>query len=419
MSGTRMRRETSYAGGPVGRYLLLGATVFLMLMGLVMVYSASSVADFVRLGDSAYHLKRQVAWILAGILVLFLASRFDYRLLRKLAIPAWLSAFLLLVAVFALGVVRGGARRWIPLGSVGTLQPSEYMKVVCVLLTAALATEFRRGKLGETQLLARVALFAGLAASLVLLQRDLGTTFAIVISVVVVLFLAGIHLRWIGFAALATGVLGALAIWNEPYRLARLVAFLDPWKDAQGKGYQTVQALLAFGTGGIDGIGIGLSRQKFFYLPEAHTDFILAIIGEEAGLIGTLAIVAGFALFAYAGFRIALGARDTFGRLLAGGLTAMIAAQAIMNMMAVTSLMPVTGKPLPFVSFGGSSMLFTMLCVGLILSVSRYGAARKAGARQIPSDEESMGAVSLERRRDSRAHLSGAGGGRGAVRRRA
>ena len=254
---------------------------------------------------------------------------------------------------------------------------------------------------------------------LVLLQPDLGTTLAIVVSVALVLYLGGIRLRWIGFAALGTVVLGAFAIWQEPYRAARFVAFLDPWKDAQGKGYQTVQALLAFGTGGIDGIGLGLSRQKFFYLPEAHTDFILAIIGEEVGLLGTLAIVLAFGVFAYAGFRIALSARDTFGRMLAGGLTAMIAAQAVMNMMAVTSLMPVTGKPLPFVSFGGSSMLFTMVCVGLILSVSRYGAARARSTREVPIDEESTGALPSERRRDSRAHLSRAVGGRGAVRRRA
>lgn len=414
-----MTRETYYAGGPGARFLLLGVTVSLMLVGLVMIYSAASVSDFVRYGDSAHHLKRQLLWIVLGTIALLLTSQIDYRRLRTLAVPAWFVALGLLLAVLVLGVVRGGARRWIPLGPLGQLQPSEYAKVVCVFLTAALVTEFKRRRIDEKQLLSRVAISVGIVSALVLLQPDLGTMLAIVVSVALVLFLGGIHLRWIGFAALGTVILGALAIWQEPYRAARFVAFLDPWQDPQGKGYQTVQALLAFGTGGVDGIGLGLSRQKFFYLPEAHTDFILAIIGEEIGLIGTLAIVVGFALFAYAGFRIALGARDTFGRMLAAGLTAMICAQAVMNMMAVTSLMPVTGKPLPFVSFGGSSMLFTMVCVGLILSVSRYGTASGRSVREVPRDEESTSALPLERRRDGRAHISRAGGGRGAARRRA
>ena len=414
-----MTREPSYAGGATARYLLLAATAFLMLVGLVMVYSASSVADFVLYADSAHHLKRQLMWIAAGSIALYVASRLDYRRLRRLAVPAWASAFLLLVAVFAIGVVRGGARRWIPLGTFGTLQPSEYTKAVCVFLVAALATEWKRGEVSERQLLGRTVVFVGIVAGLVLAQRDLGTTLAIVVSVVLVLFLAGVRLRWMGAAILGIGALGFVAIWRESYRLARFVAFLDPWADAQGKGYQTVQALLAFGTGGIDGIGLGLSRQKFFYLPEAHTDFILAIVGEEAGLVGTIGIVLAFGVFTYAGFRIALGCRDTFGRLLAGGLTGMIAVQAVMNMMAVTSLMPVTGKPLPFVSFGGSSMLFTMMCVGLILSVSRFGATKRRSVREVPSDEESTGAIALERRRDGRTHIPRTGGGRGAVRRRA
>jgi cell division protein FtsW len=413
-----VRKEKVYAGGAVARYLLLGATVFLVLVGLVMIYSASSVADFVRQNNSAYHLERQLIWILLGTVVLLLSSRFDYRLLRRLAVPAWLIGLGLLVAVLLLGEVRGGAQRWISFPVVGNLQPSEYVKVVCILLTAVLAYEFKRGKLSETQFLGRVAVYVGVAAALVLLQKDLGTTLAIVISVIMVLFLAGVRVRWIGLATVATAALGGLAAWREPYRFARLVAFADPWKDPLEKGYQTIQALLAFGTGGADGIGLGLSRQKFFYLPEAHTDFILAIIGEEAGLIGTLAVLGGFAVFTYAGFKIALGVRDTFGRLLAGGLTAMIAIQAAMNMMAVTGLMPVTGKPLPFVSFGGSSMLFPMLCVGLILSVSRYGAERTA-LREVASGEESSRAIASERWRDSGPRVPGAGRSRGTARRRA
>jgi cell division protein FtsW len=346
-------------------------------------------------------------------------SRLDYRGLKTLAMPAWWLALALLVTVNVLGVVRGGARRWIPLGPLGTLQPSEYTKVACVLLAAALVAEWWRGRITENQLLGRTAVFVGTAAALVLLQPDLGTTLSIVLSVAIVLFLGGIRLRWMGMAALLMGAVAGIAILAEPFRLARLAAFVDPFKYAQGKGYQSVQALLAFGTGGIDGVGLGLSRQKFFYLPEAHTDFILAIIGEEIGLLGTLAIVCAFVAFTYAGFRIALGARDTFGRVLAAGLTASIATQAVMNMAAVTGLMPVTGKPLPFVSFGGSSMLFTMACVGLVLSVSRFGAAAPRVVRIQPQDKESSGAFLDERRRDSRAHISRSGSSRGAARKRA
>ena len=391
----------------------------MMLAGLVMIFSAASVSDYVHYGSSYHHLLRQTMWILIGSVVLVVLSRFDYRRLKSLAMTGWWIAFGLLITVQLLGVVRGGARRWIQLGPLGTLQPSEYTKLACVLLVAALVTEWWRGRLSEKQLLGRVAVFVGAAAVLVLLQKDLGTTVSIILSVAIVLFLGGLRLRWMGVSALVLGAVAAIAIAVEPFRVARLMAFADPFKYAQGKGYQSVQALLAFGTGGIDGIGLGLSRQKFFYLPEAHTDFILAIIGEEAGLIGTLAICCGFVLFTYAGFRIALGTRDTFGRLLAAGLTAMISTQAVMNMAAVTGLMPVTGKPLPFVSFGGSSMVFTMACVGLVLSVSRYGAASPRAVRSQPQDKESSGAFLDERRRNSRTHLSRSGGSRGAAERRA
>jgi cell division protein FtsW len=414
-----MARPTGYAGGPVARYLLLGATVFLMLAGLVMIFSAASVSDFVHFGDSYHHLLRQAAWIVFGSIIMVVLSQFDYRRLKTLAMPAWWLAFALLAVVNLLGVVRGGARRWIPLGPLGTLQPSEYARVACVLLAAALVTEWWHGRIAEKQLLWRTTVCVGSIAALVILQPDLGTTLAIVLSVVIVLFLGGIRLRWMGMAGLLLAAVAGLAIVAEPFRVHRLMAFLDPFKYAQDKGYQSVQALLAFGTGGVGGVGLGLSRQKFFYLPEAHTDFILAIIGEEIGLLGTLAIVCAFVAFAYAGFRIALGARDTFGRLLAAGLTASIGAQAVMNMAAVTGLLPVTGKPLPFVSFGGSSMLFTMACVGIVLSVSRFGAAAPRAVRTQPQDKESSGAFLDERRRDSRARISRAGSSRGAARKRA
>jgi cell division protein FtsW len=409
-----------YAGGPSARYLLLGSAAVLILLGTVMIFSAASVSDLVRRGTSSYHFLRQLAFVGAGVVAALALDRFDYRRLRSSANALWTGAVVLLVATFALGVVRGGARRWIPLG-LFNLQPSELAKVACVLAAAALVVEWRKGKLDTRTFLYRACVLVGLPALLVVLQPDLGTAVSLVMAVAIVLFLGGIPLRWITVAALASVGLAVLGIMAEPYRIKRVLAFMDPWDDPMGKGYQTIQALIAFGTGGLDGLGLGMSRQKFFYLPEAHTDFIFAIIGEELGLIGTLAVVVAFCVFLYAGVRIALGARDDFGRLVAGGLTGMIAVQAVMNMAAVTGVMPVTGKPLPFLSFGGSSMLVTMICLGLILSVSRFGARAPGAVRVRPARSEKAElhhASADERRQNSRTRQSGPGG-RGTARRRA
>jgi cell division protein FtsW len=217
---------------------------------------------------------------------------------------------------------------------------------------------------------------------------------------------------------LVAGIAGVVVlIAVAPYRMRRITAFINPFADPQGAGYQSIQSLYAFGSGGLDGVGLGMSRQKFFYLPAAHNDFIFAIIGEELGLLGALSVVAAFAVMAYAGVRIALGARDTYGRVLAGGLTAMLVTQAIMNMGAVTGLMPVTGIPMPLVSSGGSSMVITMFSFGIILSVSTYGA--RAARREYHGSKESAGARSVERRGNRRSHLSGIDGGRSSTRRRA
>ncbi|MBI5230657.1 MAG: cell division protein FtsW, partial [Coriobacteriales bacterium] len=298
------------------------------------------------------------------------------------------------------------------------LQPSEFAKIAALIAVAGLTVEWRRGKLTDGDFIKRVLIFAGVPALLVMFQPDLGTALALVIGVGIVLFLGGIPMGWIGAVVGFVGVLGVVGIMAEPYRMQRVVAFMDPFADPLGKGYQTVQALLAFGTGNVTGLGLGMSRQKFFYLPEAHTDFIFAIIGEEAGLIGAISIVIAFAVFLYAGVRIAIGARDSFGSLLAGGLTGMIGVQAVMNMAAVTSMMPVTGKPMPFVSYGGSSMIVTLGCVGLILSVSRFGGkAPRAVKTPRPAREKTPREGLDERRRNGRAHLPGARRGSGSRKR--
>jgi cell division protein FtsW len=308
--------------------------------------------------------------------------------------------------------------RWIDLGGV-TVQPSEYAKLACVLVAAHLLTLRHSRKITGKEFWGRLALACGVVVVLVMAQPDMGTTVAILIAVYMVLLLGGVSWRLLtGVFVSGVGV-AAMAIALAPYRAARFLAFLDPWADPQGNGYQSVQALLAFGSGGLDGVGLGMSRQKFFYLPAAHTDFIFAIIGEELGLVGTLATVGGFLVFAYAGVRIALGARDPFGRLVAGGVTSMIVTQAVLNMAAVTGLMPVTGIPMPLVSSGGSSLTFTLGCIGLLLSVSTYGTRGVRGLVQTAEERKPVRASLDERRGNRRAHLSRADGGRRAVRRRA
>lgn len=412
-----MDHKNVLAGGPLPRYLLLGSMLLLLVGGMVMVYSASSVADFVNLHDSAYHLKRQAIGVLLGVIVMVATMRVDYRKAKWWAGPLlWGVSVLMLLVVLVRGVGKWGATRWIDLGPL-TIQPSELAKIGCVMLAALLVHQYRSGRIDSRRFWTSIGLSTGLVAVLVLAQPDLGTTFAIVLSVYLALLVGGLSLGYLGAAALAgaAGIVGLIRL--APYRMQRFTAFLDPFADPQGTGYQSVQALYAFGSGGLHGAGLGMSRQKFFYLPAAHTDFIFAIIGEELGLIGTLSVVAAFGVMAYAGFRIALGARDAYGRVLAGGLTAMVITQAIINMGAVTGLLPVTGIPMPLVSSGGTSMVFTMLCLGIILSVSTYGARPARGRR--PNSEESAVARVDDRRGNRGSHLSSIDGGRSAARRRA
>ncbi|TDB38978.1 MAG: putative lipid II flippase FtsW [Actinobacteria bacterium] len=421
-------------------YVIMGATLFLVLIGLLMIYSASSVADYVRNSDSAYHLKRQLVFLGIGLAALFAGSRLDLRyssrgaaLFRdpeRLGWLIWGGSVVGLIAVLVAGVGKWGAQRWILIGGV-PIQPSEFAKLGCILTGAVLLAEWRRHEIDGRQLAGRLAFVLLPVVALVMLQPDMGTTMSIVLSMYLLLWLGDISGRLLLSAAGAGAVLVGVMIWVEEYRLSRFLAFLDPWKDPKGDGFQIIQSLYAFGSGGLTGVGLGLSKQKFFYLPAAHTDFIFAIIGEELGLLGTLAIVTAFAVFAYAGVRIALAASNNFDRLLAGGLTAMIATQAAMNMAAVTGLMPITGIPLPLVSYGGSSLIFTLACIGLILGVARRSngartsaaragtAASGARAQTPPQTRGSDRADSSERRRDGRPHLSGIDGGRPARRKRA
>lgn len=358
--------------------MLVAVTALLVALGLVMVFSASSATAYALHHDGAYFLKRQALWLAVALVCAFAAYRVDYRSLQKLA-PAAIAVtigMLALVLVPHVGLLSGGARRWLGAGPF-SFQPSECAKLGIILyLSSALVRKGERiGSL--TQGVFPMCAVAGLVAVLILLEPDMGTASLIAFTCAVMLFAAGARIEHMLMVALAMVPPVALVVLSSPYRRARILAFLDPWKDAQNAGFHIVQSLLALGSGGIPGVGLGLSRQKFFYLPEQYTDFIGAVLGEELGFLGTSFLVALFLIFAYRAIRIALGARDEFGFMLAVGCTSTVVIQAFINIGVVTSSWPVTGVPLPFISFGGTSLIVSLVCVGLLLNIGR-GRARTA-----------------------------------------
>ncbi|MGH3007331.1 MAG: putative lipid II flippase FtsW [Gaiellaceae bacterium] len=388
--------------GHLEYHLLVLVTLGLVAFGLVMVYSASSARAALAADDPAYYLKRQALYALVGLTALAFLSRFDFRRLRHFVGPFLAVSFVLLLAVLVLGEPVNGARRWLSFGP-ATLQPSEVAKLALGLWVAAyLARRPAPQSLGE---LGRpVGLVVGLASGLILVEPDLGTAIAIATMVTAMLVVAGTRITVVVGAAAIGLVVVLAAIWIEPYRRARVFAFLDPWQDPEHTGFQTVQAMIALGSGGLFGNGLGESVQKVYYLPEASTDMIFAIVGEELGLLGAFAVVAGFAVFGYAGFNVALRSRDPFGKLLAAGLTALVCGQAAVNMSAVLGLAPLTGIPLPFVSYGGSSLVVGLASVGILLNIAVNHAT------------DSRAEMPARRRRDSRARPARARGRGGAAR---
>ncbi|HEY3101345.1 MAG TPA: putative lipid II flippase FtsW [Methylomirabilota bacterium] len=352
---------------------LFGVAVALLSAGVVMVYSASAVVAADRFHDPYFFLKKQLFWALLGAGVLLAALRCDYRWLEKAVVPALIVAgvCLVLVLVPPIGQAINGTRRWIRLGPV-SFQPVELAKLALVLYLAAFLAR-KRGALEEFRTGALPPLLVGaVLAGLVLLQPDLGNCMTLIVLTFALLYLAGSpikHLAWVAAPALPLIV---VAIWMAPYRMRRITAFVDPWADPRGGGFQIIQSWLALGNGGVFGQGIGASRQKLFYLPESHTDFIFAILGEELGFVGALAIVALFAVLVWRGLRVGLRAPDAFGAYLALGITVLIATQTLLNLGVVTGLLPTKGLPLPFISFGGSALLMTMLATGMLLNISQH-----------------------------------------------
>ncbi len=353
-------------------YLIASASALLAGLGLVMVLSASSVTSYATSGSSFSVFVKQLMWVGLGLPLLLIASRMSIRAFRILAYPLLLVAVggLLLVLVPGVGVSAYGATRWIGLGSF-TLQPSELAKLALALWGADLLVRKRRRLREWRHLLIPLLPVASILCGLVMLEPDLGTTIVVVIVLMTLLWVVGSPVRL--FAGLVTmiGVLVSYLAVMEPYRLQRLASFADPFKDAQDTGWQAVQGLYALASGGWWGVGLGASREKWSYLPNAHTDFILAIIGEELGLMGTLLVVALFGVLAYGGIRVAQRSADPFGRLAAAAITAWLIGQALINMGAVVGLLPITGIPLPLISFGGSSLLLTMFAIGILLALAK------------------------------------------------
>ncbi|MCP9453532.1 MAG: putative lipid II flippase FtsW [Nitrospira sp.] len=353
-------------------HTLLMITIVLALIGLVMVFSASAVVAGSRFHDAGYFLKRQIVWLGVGLLLMQVMSRIDYVWWKRLAIPLLGVTVLLLTVVLvpSIGVAVKGGRRWLHAGPV-LVQPAELAKLVLLMYVAAYLakqedtiTRFVGG------LLPPLVVF-GMVGGLVLLERDLGTVVVMGVTVMGLLFLGGArisHLLWLSVAGLAAMT---MLVLGSSFRLQRVMVFLAPWKDPTNAGFQITQSFLAFGHGGIFGVGLGEGRQKLFFLPEAHTDFVLALVGEELGLVGTAGIILLFALFVVRGFHIAARARMPFGRYLGMGITLLIGIQALINACVVTGLVPTKGLTLPFVSYGGSSLATCMAGVGILLNISR------------------------------------------------
>jgi cell division protein FtsW len=359
--------------------MLLTATLCLLALGAVMVFSASSTTRVLQdggLSDSAFYLKRTLMFGAIGLVIMHLTARHGLSLVRNLT-PAILGGtFFLLVAVLLVGTTVNGASRWIGSGFL-QIQPSEIAKVALVLYGAdLLARKPKRARSIEGFMPYLVVV--GAAAALIMLEPDMGTTMVLTFAVGATLVAAGARPRDLGLIAVCIGFLALAMTLIEPYRMARLTGFLNPGADAAGAGFQAAQAKIAFGSGGIFGVGIGNGVQKAFYLPEAHTDMISAVIGEELGLIGITGVVGLFAMFGYAGLKTAQKAKDTYGKVLVTGLTSLVLVQAIINLFAVMGMAPLTGVPLPFVSYGNSSMMAMLFAVGLILNVARGGRATAA-----------------------------------------
>jgi cell division protein FtsW len=404
---------------PIEQRVLLTATLCLLAFGAVMVYSASSARNLLQGGgNGTTYLVRYVAFGLVGLVVMRVLSRQGVVLLRRLTPLLLAGSFVLLLAVLlpGIGIQVNGARRWIGPGSL-SFQPSELMKLALILYVAHFLAAHPRRIQSFRGMLSPIVVVMGAAALLVAAEPDLGTALVICLSVCALLVAAGVPLRYLGYLAAGGGVLVVLLVLVQPYQQARLTAFLDPWASKSTSGFQAVQGQIALGSGGLFGVGLGQSVQKVFYLPEAHTDFILAVIGEELGVVGVSTVIALFGMIAWSGLRIARGAAAPYAKLLATGLTSLILCQATLNIFVVLGIAPLTGVPLPFISYGPTNLTVILAAVGLLLNIADGKASHlqlveplRRGRASTPAGRDAAAADRDRRRRDGGARRAGTRG---------
>jgi cell division protein FtsW len=358
-------------------YGFLLIVLILLSFGLIMVFSASSAFAFYNFNDSYYFVKKQLMWSGLGLVCMFILANYDYRKLKPLAIPFLIISLFLLVAVLVIGTEINGAKRWIGFGNIPSFQPSEVAKLAVIIFLSSSLSKRKGEFTGFFKAFLPYILIVGFVCGLIMLEPHLSGTVVIIIVSMILLFIAGF--KFLYFFALGMPALGAFyfLVTQSEYRLKRVTTFLDPWKYKMDDGWQIIQSLYAIGSGGIFGLGLGRSRQKFLYIPEPHNDFIFSIICEELGFIGATVVILLFIILIWKGIRIALNAPDTFSSLLVAGIISLIGVQFIINIAVVTSSMPVTGMPLPFFSAGGSSLLFLLIGIGIILNVSRFSKTKK------------------------------------------
>jgi cell division protein FtsW len=364
-----MRNYRLQAGKP--DFAILATVAALVVIGVIFVYSASFAIGLSAFHDPNYFIFRHLIAVVLGIGAMFLCMSFDYHNLRPLSPLIMLSALLSLGLVLAVGTSTYGARSWFDLGPL-PFQPSEFAKLALIIYLSAWLASSRRDLTSLSTGFVPFMLAVGVVAFLIMMQPDTGTTAIIVAVTMTLFFLAGGSLIHVGALAGAAAVAGLLLIITEGYRIDRFLAFTSAESDPQGVGFQTLQLLIALGSGGWEGLGLGVSRQKFFYIPGAHTDGVFAIIGEEAGFVGAMVVVGLFAYLVYRGLRVAVRAHDDFGAYLAMGVVCWISFQALVNVGGITRSIPMTGIPLPLVSYGGSSLIMIMAGLGVLLNVSRY-----------------------------------------------
>lgn len=349
---------------------LLVPVALLLVVGLGGILSASSVVGIEESGDGLAYFKRQIVWMGLGLFGMAAAALTPLRWWRRLAGPAFAGTVVLLAAVLLIGTRANGATRWIVVGPV-SVQPSELAKLTTVLLLATLLSRREESVARFGQFVAICGVSVGVVAGLILLQPDLGTTLLVAAGAFAVMLASAAPITYVVGTGVIGGGLALLAARSSAYQWARVTSFLNLTADPLGDSYQAVQSLVALGTGGVFGVGLGASRARWFFLPNAHTDFVFSIIGEETGLAGSLAVVVLFVAFTIAGTAVALTASDRFGRLLAIGITTWLVAQALVNIGGVVGVLPITGVPLPFVSFGGSALMAELIAVGVLLAVIR------------------------------------------------